>query len=282
MSTEAGAQNQPSSATPASESTPSEPTGIESLAMKMGWNPDKEALGEQWVDAETYILRTRDIQTSQARTIRDQNRKLDSIKASVDTLKSHYQKVAESQQREFDAKIASLKQERRNAIADNDPEKVDELDAQIDDLKEAKSKVARQVESNHYDRNTPLHEWMDDNEWYGNDKELTAFANKRGRLYRVSSIEDDAEYREVLDEIAREVEEKFPEKFGKKSKASSRPAPPAGSVEPTRPTQSTRHRTFTRNDLDEEHKKVYDSWVNDLGLNGKEIIDQWIQIGELK
>src|SRR5574343_283892 len=69
----------PPDSKPPESSSQSEPTELELIAMEMGWNPDKDTVGDQWVDARTYIKRTHDIQKTQARTIKDTSRKLEKV-----------------------------------------------------------------------------------------------------------------------------------------------------------------------------------------------------------
>lgn len=272
----------PPDSKPPESSSQSEPTELELIAMEMGWNPDKDTVGDQWVDARTYIKRTHDIQKTQARTIKDTSRKLEKVLSSVDSLKAHYERVAQSQQEKYDREIATLKAERRVAIAENDPAKVDELDSQIDSLKEAKAKTSQIPDTPPVSIDPVFEEWADENPWFGDDgdKEMSAFAKKRARLYRVQEIRDDALYRETMDEITREVKKEFPEKFGKGKRQTV--TPPAGGVEGGRPSGSSPTRTPTYKDLDPEHRAIYDNFVNMLGLDGKQIIQQWVDIGEIK
>jgi hypothetical protein len=280
-------QDYGAAATPQTPVEPAAPqlTELEQVAVDMGWNPDKETLGEQWVDAKTYIKRTREIQSTQSRTIKEQNRKLDRIVGTVDALKVHYEKVAEAQQREFDSKNTALKAERRVAIAENDPDKVENIDSQIDGLRDAKAKAGTVPTPATQPGDAVLEDWVaDHSSWYNVDKDLTAYAHKRARLYRVSEIGDDALYRETLDEIAREVKKEFPEKFGKRA-STPKVTPPADGVEGVRPGPiggRTDTKTFTRASLNEDQRRIYDSFVNDLGLDGKKIIEDWVAMGELK
>jgi hypothetical protein len=255
------------------------PSEVEALAMELGWNPNKEDLGDAFVDAKEFIKKTKNIQNTQARTIRDQNRKLDKVLGTVESLKTHYEKVAEARQREFDEKITALKAERRAAIAENDPAKVDALDDRIDAIKEAKTKDAAAVTAKPAG-DTVLEEWAASNPWYGEDKEKTAFAHKRARLYRISEINDDDLYLETLEEIGREVEAAFPAVSKKRVVAPAGAGGVEGAAHGTA-ARTTGNGTFTRANLDEEHRKAYDSFV-ELGVDGKKIIEDWVRMGELK
>jgi hypothetical protein len=255
-------------------------TETEELAVEMGWNPDREALGDAFVDAKVFIKRAQEIQRTQGRTIRDQTRKIDRMLTATKSLEAHYERVAAARQQEFDEKIANLKTERKAAIAENDPAKVDALDARIDTIKDAKAKDAATIAvAPDAAPDAILDDWVAANPWYKNDTPLRAYAHTRAKVYGLSEITDDAEYQATLNIIGSEVKEKYPDKFGKPARAKA----PMGGVEAVSAAGANRGagtKTFTRASLDDEHKKVYDSFV-ELGSNGQKIIEGWVATGEI-
>jgi len=146
----------------------------EATAKKIGWNPDFE--GEDALDAETYIVKSREIQDTQRKQKKVAEHKLENLERHVyqikDTLDKSYQRDIESAKSEIEA----LKKERRAAIKDADVDEVDVIDAKIDAANERTR--APEAEQPKPKKDHPdFTEWHEKNDWYLKDKDRTEYAN---------------------------------------------------------------------------------------------------------
>jgi len=199
---------------------------VEELASQLGWRADH--VGEDAVDAVTYILRSKDIQKAMSKHNKDLKENLSAVQASVNALKEHNEKVYQTEVKKLTAEIETLKKERKSAIELADVDKVEELDAQIEakknDLAAPKindSSKSGAVENPVYD------EWIQDNQWYLEDNEMAQFADNVAQNYVGAPLS------RIYALVRQKVQEVFPEKFATKTTSAS-PATP-GTVKPIGP-----------------------------------------------
>jgi len=179
---------------------------VEELASQLGWRADH--VGEDAVDAVTYILRSKDIQKAMSKHNKDLKENLSAVQASVNALKEHNEKVYQTEVKKLTAEIETLKKERKSAIELADVDKVEELDAQIEakknDLAAPKindSSKSGTVENPVYD------EWITDNQWYLEDNEMAQFADSVAQNYVGAPLP------RIYALVRQKVQEVFPEKF---------------------------------------------------------------------
>jgi len=111
------------------------PTEIELRAMEDGWVPQDEWQGdpEVWRPAKEFVDRG-----ELFKKIDDQNRTIKEFKRALDDLKNHTQKVRET---EYNRALATLKEQKKNALLEGDAERVVSLDDEIDLVKDAQLKI---------------------------------------------------------------------------------------------------------------------------------------------
>src|SRR6056297_2139419 len=95
----------------AAETPTEENQTIEELATQLGWKPDHD--GENFVDASTYILRSREIQDSMRDHNKDLKSQLSNLQGSVDALKEHNERVYKAELTRVQGEITRLKKERK-------------------------------------------------------------------------------------------------------------------------------------------------------------------------
>ena len=240
-----------------SDQTKIEPS-VEELAAQLGWRADH--VGEDAVDAVTYILRSKDIQKAMSKHNKDLKENLSAVQASVNALKEHNEKVYQTEVKKLTAEIETLKKERKSAIELADVDKVEELDAQIEakknDLVAPKindSSKAGAVENPVYD------EWIQDNQWHLEDNELAQFADSVAQNYVGAPLP------RIYALVRQKVQEVFPEKFTtvKSATVANVATKPIGPVSPVDKGSNNKGATtsFSKADLTPDQVSIMNQFV---------------------
>lgn len=243
------------------EKKEAESDSIEVLAQELGWNPDYE--GEGKVDAKTYILKSREIQNTMRDHIKDQKNQLGELNNSVEELKAHNERVYKAEVKRLKTELDSLKKEKRDAIEEGDVDRVEELDGQIDDLKESMAEP-KEKQKEEAISNPEFDAWVAKNQWYNEDDEMAAFADS------IAAENHGAPFKRVAALVDRKVREVFPDKFSKET-----PATPAASKTPS-PVEKGGGKPqtpkFTKADLTDEQKSIMNQFVRQGIMTEKQYI----------
>lgn len=217
---------------------------VEKEARLFGWVPQDEFRGDttDWVDADTFVKRGKEINPILRKNneilmkkFEDKVKELDAIKADVNEFKKFQREAFERKTVEMEAEIATLKSQKRAAIADGNGDLVVELDDRIDELKEAQREakaesVTKQQQAAEASTNTvmdpEISAWMERNTWFGQDQELTEMSNALGASVRRQFPHLTG--RDFLNKIDEKLAEHFPDKFIKKHKTN--PVDSSGNV----------------------------------------------------
>ena len=240
-----------------SDQTKSTPS-VEELASQLGWRADH--VGEDAVDAVTYILRSKDIQKAMSKHNKDLKENLSIVQASVNALKEHNEKVYQTEVKKLTAEIETLKKERKSAIELADVDKVEELDAQIEakknDLAAPKindSSKSGAVENPVYD------EWIQDNQWYLEDNEMAQFADNVAQNYVGAPLS------RIYALVRQKVQEVFPEKFAsaKPGTVTTEVKKPVGPVSPVDKGSNNKgaSTSFSKADLTPDQISIMNQFV---------------------
>jgi hypothetical protein len=177
---------------------------VESIATKLGWNPDHK--GEDFIDATTYILRSREIQDTMKDHNRELKNQLTNVQGAIESLKEHNERVYRSEIKRMQSELDSLKDQKRKAIELADVDTVDAIDKKIDDLqKDMEEPITEKPSSN----NPVFDDWVKDNQWYLIDDDMAAYAETVAQDYKGAPLE------RIYKMVRKKVEEVFPEKFKK-------------------------------------------------------------------
>jgi len=208
-------------------------------AESQGWVPKERYRGNEsdWVDAETFVKRGREIlpilRKNNENLMKDLNstkEQLKEFREAAEEFKRFQKDAYERKAQEYEQRIQDIKQSRAQAISDGDGQKVNALDDALDQAKDELKEAKQAVKDADKAPATPepsasavdpgLQVWLDRNTWFGQDKRLTAVANGIGESLRLEypSLKGD-EFLEKLDEV---LAEEFPNKFGKKQSPASR------------------------------------------------------------
>lgn len=227
-------------------------------AMALGWNPDKDSVGDKWVSAEVFLGRQPFVDE-----VRKLKRALKNRDKEVDSIKQHLEMVRQNQVKET---IKELKSRKRQAMEDGDYEAVDEIDELLDSAKEdAKPKV--DTSSTEQQVNEVYQEWKKDNSWYGKggNEDLTEFADGVARGL-VDKYQDETgminDLEGFYEEITKKVKKHYPEQFGGKKQSN------ASAVEPGKGTSGRKRggaKRYSINDIPEEDRAIAQTMIRMIG-----------------
>lgn len=232
---------------------------VKEIARGMGWIDPKNYKGDpdKYVDAETYIRKTHDINHGLRKQIKE-------ITNVVKELKLHNERVYKAELKRLETEIAELKAQRRAAIEDGDVERVEKIEKQIDDVK-ASVDINPPVSQT----NPVWDEWIEENPWYDTDKEMRKFADEAGKEYAGLPFD------KILKLVRKDVMAEFPEKFKKPEKT----RPGASPVESG--ARRTASKTPTKADLTPTQRNIMNQFVRHGVMTEAEYIADLVKRGEI-
>lgn len=158
-----------------------EPTEVEKLAQKLGWNPNHS--GPDTVGPDEFILRTSQIKDRLTRQTRNLQREMSALREGVDAIKWSGEQQRKKEVRTLKAEIAELKAARKKAIDDQDHTQIDALDSRIDAVKDNIREAEKPPEPPKTEKSNPVFdEWVENNQWFYTDPEMRAYADAIANL----------------------------------------------------------------------------------------------------
>ena len=255
-------------------------------ARLFGWVPKEEFRGSEddWVDAEVFVKRGKEINPILRKNnellmkkLDEKAKEIDSLKASVEEFKKFQKESFERKTAEYDVQIAQLKSQKREAIAEGNGDLVVDIDDQLDSLKEAQ-REAKEASKAKPEPEQPaqvsipddpeLQSWLNKNNWFGNDIEMTELANTLGSSVRKQFPHLTS--RAFLEKLDDKIREYMPNKFlGNKAKGSA--VDSSGSV---RGTGSSGKKSY--DNLPDDAKQACDRFIKQGWIKSKqEYIDSY-------
>jgi hypothetical protein len=256
---------------------------VEELAAQLGWRADH--VGEDAVDAATYILKSKDIQKAMSKHNKDLKENLSAVQASVNALKEHNEKVYQAEVKKLTSEIESLKKERKSAIELADVNKVEELDAQIEAKKNdlAAPKINDSSKSNAVE-NSVYDEWIKENQWYLEDNEMAQFADHVAQNYVGAPLQ------RIYALVRQKVQEVFPDKFdsfedkvkNQITKIAQQVVKPVGPVSPVDKGSNNKgaSTSFSKSDLTPEQVSIMNQFVRGGIMSEQQYIDDIAKMQE--
>ena len=145
---------------------------VDSLAQELGWKPQDDFQGHEddYVGPDEYIRRSKDIQDSMRKHLKENKKKLSSMDQTIKDIKIHYDNVAKAETTQNNKRLIELRKERDEAIEEADREKVDAVESEMADLYETASR-SMQREDTTRGQGDPeevsnFMDWHKDNAWY--------------------------------------------------------------------------------------------------------------------
>jgi hypothetical protein len=244
---------------------------IEQVAMKIGWNPKHKEGDREYVSAEDFIVRSKEIQGTMSKQLKTQTKKIDALTDGLRNLKNHNEAVFKANVASVKREVAKLKAERNEAAEDGDKDIVANIDAQIKELEKTPTELPKEAQQ----PDPAFLEWKEDNAWYENDKELRAYADAQGEAPEFKGLP----YETLLKKVTGRVKKMFPEKFGETKEATKTPS--AQTVEAAK-IRGGGKKKFTFSDLTSEQKKLCKTFEDTGVMKRDEYIADLVKIGELK
>lgn len=157
---------------------------IQLRAMDQGWRPEDDFDGpkEMFIDAAEFLRRGELFGKIEA-----QRKEMSELRKTLRTVQDHHSRVRES---EFQRALDTLKRQKVEALKEGEPERVVEIDSQMDEVRDAlaetkaeteRERLREQVRSESPDPRFTA--WVDKNRWYAQDQELKQFADSVGIAY---------------------------------------------------------------------------------------------------
>lgn len=205
-------------------------------AIELGWRPQEEWSGapEDFIDAKEFVRRQPLFEK-----IEHQSKEIRALKQAFDAFKTHHSKVKEA---EYNRALAALNAEKRRALSDGETERALVIEDKMEEIQGQKEQFEQEAASVQVEEQPTARpefvRWTQENNWYNQDRAMTAFADKVGIELRNQGYSPT----EILAQVTKEVRKEFPHKF--KNPARER----AGSVEGGSRRQSSNETDFQMSD----------------------------------
>ena len=222
---------------------------IESLAMKIGWNPNHEGGDREKLTAEDFILKSREIQDTNSKQLKNQRRKMETMERGLQSLQQHNETVFKVQNAQLRKELTDLKSRRVTAKEDEDDQLVRSIDTQIQELESAPKELPQTAATK---LDPAFVEWVDANEWYEADPTMRTYAYLLSQEPQFKALAI-ADFPRFLNKVTRATEKEFPDKF--EAPVKPRAKPTATSVEGANRRGAAAKTKFTMKDLTPEQQQ---------------------------
>lgn len=222
----------------------------EERARLHGWVPKDEFRGdpERWTDAETFLKRGEEITPILKENNRRLEQRMHEMQSSVQELREFYKK---SEERAYQQALKDLQEREERAFEDGDKEAFRAAQAERAKL----AKEAPKAEPQQPQIDPAITEWKAKNEWF--DRDPVAAQAAIALDAKLASDNPHWSVSQVLSEVSRQMQRRFPEHFENQRRSS----PP--SVEgASRPQAKKRGKTY--GDLPPEAKQQCDKFVRTI------------------
>lgn len=177
-------------------------------ASAMGWVPEDQFRGDKskWVSAEEFVRRgENEMPILRERLDFALKKQADQDRVIQDLVNLN----STTEKRAYERALKNLKKEQLEAVQLGDVDKFSEINEEIEELQSAQIKAPEQKAP----ANPIYDDWLSNNAWFKPESgdRVSRYANS---IYEDIARENPlASYRQVLDAVAKETKERFPEKF---------------------------------------------------------------------
>lgn len=187
-------------------------------AKRQGWVPQEDYNGpeDKWVDANTFVKKGKEINALLRKDNEFLKREVSEMKSTMMEFKKFH---ADTEKRAYERAMLDLREQKKEAIAAGDGEKVLQVDDAIDELKTARKEERVSAPPQAID--PAFIAWQEDNRWFGKDTDLTAEANLIGEV--VKRQNPTLIGSEFLEEVTKRVKRMYPEKFTNANRSKPNP-----------------------------------------------------------
>lgn len=276
-----------------------EVTADEDQALQGGWRPKSEWDGdpEDWVSAKEFNARGQLMNriSEESKQRKKYEKELQQVKKALKVMGEHNKKMAEAERAKL---IKELREERLNALDDDDHREAASIEDKIKDVEQmdidapdvdfeddADTTENDQDESTNQDRQytqeeiTTLQGWINKNNWFLTNDAMRDVADGLSRRYVSGKNDDDFDVNEMLAYVEQGVKKTFPAKFARK-KAGNAVTPDTGRGRSKKKRSSSSK--FKPSDMSGAQASVARTFVK-IGTykNVQEYVDQLAELGEL-
>ncbi len=194
-------------------------TEIQLKAIDQGCIPKEEFDGDEseFIDAAEFVRRGELFKKIEA-----QSKHIKRVEQALEAFRLHHTKVKES---EYQRALNELKNQRKQAMRENDGETAIALEEKIEAIEAEKHQVTQAVnvylDTQDDTYTEEFQNWVSSNPWYESSKVMRKAADAIGiELYKAGHSPQ-----EVLRMVEAEIKKEFPEKFQRKSRPTAVEAP---------------------------------------------------------
>jgi hypothetical protein len=190
---------------------------VEQKARDMGWVPKEEFRGsdDRWVDAETFVERGENIMPILKERLGKMETTIGELRAENQKVKGSLGKLAEHHRgtwkRMYNKALQDIQDEKRDAVAQADTDRYTALEEQERNLIQEAAEEHPDDPTTGGDEVPEYAAFQANNDWYGQDHEMTMYAN--GLQAILVEGEGIADNKTFFQEIEKRVRQRFPEKF---------------------------------------------------------------------
>lgn len=246
-----------------------QPTEVEVKALDQGWVPKDQWEGdpEEWRPAKEFVERGEIF-----KNLHSTKRELQKTQAALNAQMRHHQVVFE---KAYQKALGDLRAEKRDAIRNQDFEKLEAVETKIEAVQtehiQEAAQIAQVQQAGQQQASPQYQAFIENNAWYLTDRELNIEADIIGAKYM-----DSGQNREGLfAHVEKEIKKRNPERFGL---AKPRVAAPSAVAAPAR-KETGGSRKLSINDIPDHMKDVVKSFCASTGMSEADYVKQLKEIG---
>lgn len=198
---------------------------VEERAQRMGWRPKDQFHGDpdNFVDAEEFVARAAKYLPVAKERIEYLDKKLRETEA---TIKGYVEDRKRVEERALQRALKVLEKKHAEAYAAGDIDQYRQVQEEIIGVKEDILDNRRPTAPPPED-DPVFGKWRESNSWYGNDKDMTSFADSIGKFY--NETQPGLRGKDFLETVAEDVRRKYPNKFSNPKRDNPSPVDGEGS-----------------------------------------------------
>lgn len=242
---------------------------VEQRAVELGWKPESEFKGDksEFRSAREFLERGEMIGK-----IRTQSKQIQAVEQALKAVADQNKKVFANG---YQKAIQDLKAQRREALADGDLVRAEDISEEIENKKEeahrAMQEIAKPIAQ--VPQVDPEHEaWLETNQWY-NDKVMQKFADSVAIEF-IREHDGQVTSKQVRQYVTKTVKEEFPHRFEKKVVAAPNPDG-EGRGAPSNTNSNLGKLQKVKASMTEEERSIMKTMIKSTGLTEKEYLEQY-------
>jgi|GEM_PF-960479 len=205
---------------------------IEQQATNMGWSPKERWRGdpEKWLPADKFVERGRTLMPILQERLDSAHGEIKELRDTINKFGEYHKRTLESERKRH---IEELQEARKRAFQEQDADAFEEADRKLAEARAGN--VDAPAGNGQPEERQPkavftkedFDAWKSDNKWHGSDPELESYADAMA-LY----VKDTAPHlsgRMFLEEVTKQVMNRFPQKFSNPAREGATDVSDAGS-----------------------------------------------------